>query len=60
MERPPCVLRLLSEFIDEIGYRKQQDYEKSVQGEFGLFEQSFRFFHGFFFFDRFPENQKEI
>jgi len=52
--------RLLSEFIDEVGKGKQQDEEKSVDREFEMFEQTFRFFHGFLFLECFPENQKEV
>ena len=49
-----------SDRIDEKGKRKQQDKEKSVDREFGLLEQTFRFFHGFFFLESFPEDQKKI
>ena len=52
--------RLLPDRIDEVGEAEQKDEEKSVEGEFGLFEQCFRFFHGFFLFDCFPENQEEV
>lgn len=46
--------------IDEVGEAEQKDEEKSVKCELGMFEQRFRFFHGFFLVECFPENQEKI
>jgi hypothetical protein len=52
--------RLFSNNVDKIGEEKQQDKEKGVDRELGLFEQPFRFFHGLFFPERFPKDQEKI
>jgi hypothetical protein len=50
----------LSNGIDEIREGKQQEKEYSDNGELGIFEQTFRFFHGFFLPMCFPEDQEKI
>ena len=46
--------------VDEEGHKKKHSDEKSANRELVVFQQSFRFFQGFFFFERFPKNQEKI
>jgi len=52
--------RLLTDRIDEVGEAKKAGEENGVERESDMFEQRFRFFHGFFFLERFPDNQAKV
>lgn len=51
---------LLPDPVDEKGNEEKHSDKKSVNRELVVFQQSLRFFQGFFFFERFPKNQEKI
>ena len=50
----------MSDPVYEKGNKEKHTDKKSVYRELVVFQQSFRFFQGFFFFERFPKNQEKI
>lgn len=51
---------LLPEPVDEERDEEERSDKKGVYREFVVFQQSFRFFHDFFLFERSPEDQEKI
>lgn len=50
----------MPEPVDEEREEEEQSDKKGVNREFVVFQQSFRLFHDFFLFERFPKNQEKI
>jgi hypothetical protein len=46
--------------VQEKKYEIDNDKQQCIKGKLWLEEELFRFFHDFFFFQSFPENEKEI